>query len=280
MSAQTLPSDPSVTIDFDGLIVLVHDEERRLCQAGIHTQAPHHALQISVRKNRSKEVEWPKTQADWDGAHRRVKAVAPLWLYVDSGGGRQESDFSAELYKPDDLDDPQSFGHVLDFEAGFYKRPLGFRSDSLAVLNVAQGVFYSSETGLFLVKPLDERQDSDEAEEVEKIRAASKVTASIEARSAGGVERSLVLEQERPERKTLFRLKLEEGTRYEIEVKNIPEHEMDDSVADHFLQYYKLFPLKEGEKRFVVEPFSRRSEESTDSPPCNVGRASLTTSLT
>lgn len=282
MSTQTLPADPSVTITFDGLIMMVHDKARRLCQAGIHTQAPHHALQIEVRKQGEAEPVWPTKESPWDGSHRHIKSVAPLWLYVDSGQGRREEDFSADVYKPDDLGDRNSFGHVVDFEGALYKRPLGFRADTLAVLNVAHGVFYSANTEQFLLKSLASRQnDVTQAKFEKEIRASSLVAASIEARSGKGVERSIVLEQERPEGRVLFRFRLEEGVSYEINVKNVPEHDMHDvSVAAHFLQYYKLFPLKRNEKRFIVEPVVTNSQlESADSPPCNVGRGSLSDGL-
>lgn len=290
MSSQTLPADPSVTVYFDGLILLVQNKARRLCQAGIHTQAPHHALQITVRKKGDEELSWPNKESPWDGSHKHVKAIAPLWLYVDSGKGLQEDDFFADSYMPEGQDDEHSFGNVLDFEGGLYKRPLHFLPAPLAILNVAQGVFYSDTNGEFILKSLADGQAVEMATAVGGIKASSLVAAAIDASSSGDVERHIVLEQERPERRVLFRIKLEEGARYEINIRNVPErqmpdmppgHEMPDmSPAAHFLQYYKLFPLEDGEPRFIVEPVVENPEDgSSDSPPCNVGRGSLTGSL-
>ena len=280
MEFPTLLPEPSVTLYFDGLIILVHDAGANLAQAGIHTKAEHHALSIEVTQPGVAQPVWPVNETDWDGSHANVKAIAPLWLYVDSGNGRRPDEFSASLHNPHDLNDVQSFGYVIDFEGPkFYDRTLDYRLDAMAVLNIGHGVFYSAKNEPSKLKKFDQNQTFDQALTVEQLNVAAIVAADIDSKSEEGVERYLVFEQTNPQ-KELFRLKLEQGTQYEINIKNIPEESAEaldhiHSPEGHFLKYYELFPLRREEKKILVEPDVKPPTHpvlTSLSPPCNTGQ--------
>jgi hypothetical protein len=288
MDFPTLLPEPSVTLYLDGLIILVHNAGANLIQAGIHTQAEHHALAIEVTKTGEANPVWPRNEADWDGTHETVKAIAPLWLYVDSGGGRRPNEFSAALHNPHDLSDVQSFGYVLDFEGPkLYGRTLDYRLDALAVLNIGHGSFYSAENMISKLKKFEQDQRFDQAYTVDHLKVSAVVAADIDSVSDKKVERSIVFEQTNPE-KELFRFKLERGTHYEIKIMNMPDdsvqaHTHIHSPESHFLQYYELFPLRAGEKKFLVELDGQKPTTRPDltqlSPPCNTGTGGRTTSF-
>jgi hypothetical protein len=280
---RTLQQHPSVTVYFDGLIFLVHDEQKRLCQAAIHTRAAHHSLQIEVRRTNDDKVLFPpESGGGFNGSHRHVKAVEPLQLFVDSGSGWNPDEFSATLYKPEDSSDDQSFERVLDFEGVLYERQLKFHRNAFAVLEIAQGEFYSALTQDFLLESFPQGHPNDVAKE-ETVHCCSLVGADIES---GGAGRSIVLRQSHPEQE-IFRIELEEGAHYQIKVFNVPDkdahagHGNHASIAEHFLQYYGLFDLEPGERVFFVEEIEKKSAPfgGPDSPPCNTGTGSVTGSF-
>src|SRR5688572_30162531 len=105
----TLLRNRRATIQFDGLIMGAYDEKRRLYQAGIHVEAEkHHVVLTVIRKEDGQQV-FPKAASDWDGSHATIKALAPFWMFVDSGDGLQPEYFDASLYNLEDPRDPLSF---------------------------------------------------------------------------------------------------------------------------------------------------------------------------
>lgn len=286
----TLLTSPTVSIVFDGLIIFAYNEASRVCQAGIHTQAENHELQLTVIEAGDPEEQLvPSAEFPWDGSHENVKAVSPLWLYVDSGNGRRPEEFSATLFQPDDKRLSQSFGHILDFEgAGLYNRRLTFNPVAFALLNVANGEFYSAQNVATQLKNFGQNEPFASAAFVQDIVICSKAAADIDAKSEPGgpggeppVVRSLVLEQENPTRE-VFRLKLEEGKHYIVTFVNGPRvdpahaghagHATPVTHAEHFLQFYEMFSLLPDEKKFLVD-LPPTGNATADAPPCNVGRA-------
>lgn len=268
--------DPSVTIYMDGLMLLSHSERTRLTQAAIHTQAPHHALQIVVF-DADGVLLWPRSDADWDGSHRHVKAVEPLWLFVDSGGGTPppQSNFSSHLHS----EGGQSFGLILDFEDDLYHHPLeGFRTDAVARLNMPHGLFYSATHEVSELHSFNQGQNPNQAVFIEDRDLSTLGAADIDSRSTDGADKDIVLWQSNPA-KELFRFRLDGDSNYEIHVYNVPLLGSPPMpMHAHFLQYYGLFRLRPGEKKFLLKskPHSRKLSFviTPDSPPCNIGRRS------
>ncbi|MBV9925256.1 MAG: hypothetical protein JOZ96_09600 [Acidobacteria bacterium] len=231
----TLLTNPTATITLDGLMILSYNKASRVCQVGVHTQAEKHEVRLAVLEVREGETVREITkEVPWNGSHENVKAISPLWLYVDSGNGRRPEEFSAALHQPGDKQFSQSFGNVLDFEgAGLYNRKLDFKPTTFAVLNIANGLFYSSANTKVALKKFGQNEDSDSAVPavpgsiVISSLAAADITALSEPGQGEGqpeVVRHLVLEQENPKQE-LFRRKLEAGKHYVLRFVNGPKPE-------------------------------------------------------
>ena len=123
----------------------------------------------------------------------------------------------------------------------------------------------------------------------EEITSSVLVGVDFDAKSDEGGERYLVLEQTHPSpnctpTKEIFRQRLEKGKHYLVKLLNVPvrgNHGLHrNSPEHHFLMYYELFSLREGERFFFVKvpdapegkhhapPGAMNTEQS---PPCNVG---------
>lgn len=299
--SEPLLAGATATVYLDGLIFLLHNGGRGLCRALIHTGAAHHALRIEVSDAAGGAPLFPTEALPWNGSHDCVRDGAPFWLYVDEGAGRPDQ-FSASLFKPDDLSDQRSFGHVIDFESKFYDHELRFhRTAPAAELNIADGTLYSAQNATMLVKSFAQDEDPGRAVGDERIPSSVLVAADIARASEEGVERHLVLEQSNvvegcAPRREIFRLRLDAGRRLIVKLLNIPVHEHDDQLASlraHFLKYYDLFALEPDERVFFLQaekppqggggehpsggPHPHGPQFTADSPPCNVGRGSKTT---
>ena len=283
----TLRPNRTATILFDGLILGAYDKERSLYQAAVHVEAKKHHLEITVTRNG--QPHWPKTAADWDGSHETIRALAPFWLFVDSGTGKP-GDFNATLHNPDDPTDPLSFGQIFNFERQ-YDRPLQLNTDKFAEFNFPHGTAYSALNTDAALERLEETQDPSASTVVkEHVNVSTLGAIDIDQVSSNGSNRELVLiSQGRDE--PFFRLPLEAGTTYEINVLNVPDPDHahpqpqqgehpHPNPEDHFLQYYELFSLMAGEKKFLIRPaVSTASAADPDSPPCIGGATSTTTGL-
>lgn len=282
---KTLLDSPTVTFYFDGLIFTTYNRERRLYQAGVHTQAEHHGLIVEVTTGGGKEKLWPLTPADWDPSHAVVKSIAPLWLYVDSGKGLQPEEFSAELHRPDDLGDPQSFGHIFEFESGLYNRPLALRPALFAAFNFPHGIFYSAENTDAKLSAFDQGHPPTSAAVLKNIHVSTLGAGDI---GSAGEGKYIVLAKN-DGADELFRFPLEAGVHYEIKVMNIPnDQHAGHNAAAHFLQFYELFPLQPREQVFLVQPAEATPLPpvdidlplpSPDSPPCVQTKGSLSDGL-
>lgn len=264
---QPQPSGPkpllpyaSVTIYFDGLIYTAYDEKRKLYQGAMLTQAEGHHLVIEVRLKGAPELLWPLNGADWDPDHAKVKAAAPFWLYVDSGAGIDENEFSASLHTGEDV---QSFDRVFNFEQKHH-RPLPPKPETFARFNFPQGTSYSAENTNAALKTLNADAT---VTATENINVSTLTALDIDLVSNGGGKKFIVLANE--EGKEFFRFLLEPEKPYEIKILNQPidlhgghEHL---NPQQHFLQFYELFDLKEGEKKFLVAP---PLPPTAQSPPC------------
>lgn len=266
----TVLERPSVTVYMDGLILLFHDESRRLMQAAVHTQAPHHELLISVF-DKSGKLIWPADDSDWDGSHHTVKSVEPLWLFVapDDETPPPPAEFNARLHTDGEL----SFNRVLDFESELYDHRLeGFRRDRVAVINMPHGVFYSATHAVSELHSFAQGQDPKNAVFDKNIDSSTLGAADIASRSTREREAKIVLWQEN-QRRRLFSFPLGEDSSYEIHVFNVPPP--GTSHAD-FIHYYELFMPRPSERKFLVKP---THVLTSDSPPCNVGQGSQTDSV-
>jgi hypothetical protein len=308
MCETTLLHDATATVYLDGLIFLLPNSRSGMCRALIHTGAEHHALRIEITECDGHEHEQPShahalpssdhalpsKRFDWKGSQKCLRAGAPFWLYVDSGSGRPDTS-SVSLYKPDDLAAERSFGHVLDFETRFYDHGLDFHASPPAVeLNFAHGTFYSANNTKVMLKSFSPHETISAASTIEETTSSVLVGVDFDAKSDEGDERYLVLEQTNPSpdctpTKEIFRLKLMEGTHYLVKLLNIPVYGGQGphrgTPEHHFMKYYDLFSLREGERFFFVmvpdAPDSKHHPSSgpmhtEQSPPCNVGVGSKT----
>jgi hypothetical protein len=304
----SLLHNATATVYLDGLIFLLPNSRSGMCRALIHTGAEHHALRIEITECADGEHalhsgahalppgdrEPPSKRLDWKGSQTCLRAGAPFWLYVDSGSGRPDTS-AVSLYKPDDLAAERSFGHVLDFETRLYDHGLDFHASPPAVdLNFAHGTFYSASNLKVMLKSFTADESMSAASTVEEITSSVLVGVDFDAKSEEGGERYLVLEQTNPSpectpTKEIFRLKLAEGTHYLVKLLNIPVYGSHgphrNSPEHHFLKYYELFSLREGERFFFVKvpdaPEGKHHPPSgvmhtEQSPPCNVGVGSRT----
>lgn len=276
---------PTVTVYFDGLIFASYNRERRLYQAGVHTRAEHHQVVVEVTTDGGSKKVWPRTPADWDPSHDAVKAIAPLWLYVDSGKGLEPKEFSAALHEPDNLKDSHSFGHIFEFERGLYNRPLELHPDLFAEFNFPHGLFYSAENTDALLTAFDQGKPPSSATLQKNIHVSTLGAGDIE--SAGDGKYIVLAKNNGAD--VLFRLPLDGSVHYEIKVMNIPiPGHGSHNPAEHFLQFYELFPLRPGEKVFLVQPAEATEHTPTDpagplptpdSPPCVQTKGSLSEGL-
>jgi hypothetical protein len=104
----------------------------------------------------------------WDPSHKTIQELAPFWLYVDSGKQLPPvTDASASLYELTNLNQPKSFGHLLNFEA-LYDRPLKLDPKLVASINIPHGTCYSAEKSDLKLNHFDQGADPGEATEMRK----------------------------------------------------------------------------------------------------------------
>jgi len=282
----TLLPDRRATIQFDGLILGAYDEDKKTYQAGVHIQAEHHHVVLTVVRKEDNQPLFPVNPDDWDGSHERVQALAPFWMFVDSGNGLQPGEADATLYNLDDPKDPLSFGKVFNFEK-LYDRALQIDLDRLAVFNFPNGTSYSALNTNAQLDELPARAGA-AVPPPNAINVSTLGAIDIDQVGGGEIQRDLVfVSSKRAE--PFFRLPLVPEATYEIKVLNVPEAHVHPAPApaapghthpppvpaeQHFLQYYELFALKPGEDKFVVSPAVGTNFGSTDSPPCIGGAGS------
>lgn len=262
----TLLPNRTATIQFDGLIMSAYDRVRRLYQAGVHVKAEHHKLDITVKRNGVDVTA--EVLPDWDGELAAVKKFAPFWVYVDYGNGMPKT-YNANLHKPKDPNDPLSFEKVFSFVRK-HGRELKMNPGHFAVFNFPHGTAYSA---LNETAQLSEIEQGKRPTPLGDIDVSSLGAIDIADVSDGETKRELVFADESGKH-VFFRLPLNADTVYEIKMENQPLHHHNGDIdpEEHFLQYYELFSLKPGEKRFLVHLRRPRPAhdgfESTDSPPC------------
>ena len=276
----TLLENANVTIYFDGLIYTAFNQRRSLYQAAVLTRAEGHHLTVNVRR-RGDPHPMPGIPKDWNPAHEVIKQRAPFWLYVDSGRGRPENEFSARLYRRG-LSDPLSFQHVLSLE-GLHSRRLPVLAHAFAEFNFPHGVAYSALNTDADLKRVPPRTPPSSAVFLRTIRTSTLGAVDIAMTSDADTTRHIVLENEAGTE--FFRLPLDPGVHYEIRILNEPIHpHEDDDPQNHFLQFYELFDFPADQARFLVElkdPDTIPNFRSDpDSPPCVQTSGNLIEGLT
>jgi hypothetical protein len=285
----TLIKKPSVTIYFDGLMVLCYDKHQKRLQAGIHTEAHFHAMTIKVReRGQSRYLHSLSLE------HELIKEIAPFFLYVEHKGGSGTPSGAATLYKPDDPGYRQAFANVLDMQSeSFHKHDhLRIKPQILAPLNILNGEFYSATLGEAMRKTLE-----CDPNPLNLGLVSTRVAGDISNTSG-----NLILRSKDPKAKPLIRLHLSDEKQYEVSIFNEPtdSHEMDvvhthDHSGDcmprngeprfnHFNVYYKALVLRDGAMRYEVEieedPSSMPQDSGPvirflpDDPPCELVRVS------
>ena len=147
---ETLITNPTATLLFDGVLFFCYDRERKITQAGVHVKAEGHSIFVTVEtENReaaagSANAEAPKPV---EFGHYEIAARAPFYLFVTNDpSGTLPGSGSASLFKENNLRFSKSFGYVLDFQSEeFYPRDLKIKKGILAPINLLNGTFYSAE---------------------------------------------------------------------------------------------------------------------------------------
>ena len=105
-----MANESTVTVNFDGLMLLCLDEENKLSEAKIHTAAEGHRMKIKVQ-SAGEVIHEAVISQD------QLKSLHPLSLFVDEGSGLSSIANSAS--KGEDYDS------ILDLEGSlFYQHPL------------------------------------------------------------------------------------------------------------------------------------------------------------
>ena len=273
-SPPPLLKNPTVTIYFDGLIFSAFNEKKRLYQAAVLTQAEGHHLVVEVRLRGDDKLLFPTDELPWDSSHSVVKALAPFWLFVDSGKGLKgmtARDFSSQLHLPATADE-QSFDRIFNFEK-FHKRPFIPTPGSFAEFNFPQGTCYSAQNTDADLRTVAKGADITSAVDKGPIHVSTLCAIDIDAMSNGASKKHIVLANQEQE---FFRFPLDPGKHYEIKILNVPieigeeeedhEHKHAHGPQNHFLQFYELFDFKDGEDQFFIDlgPIP----PSEQSPPC------------
>ncbi|HEX6715539.1 MAG TPA: hypothetical protein VF088_00425 [Pyrinomonadaceae bacterium] len=253
---------------------MAYNEDRRLYQAAVLTQAEGHQLNIRITVRGDDDTLIPFNKQKWDTSHRVVKARAPFWLYVDSGQKIQENDFSAELYAPNAKDNAQSFAHIFNFEEK-YKRPIFPKPETFAEFNFPQGIVYSADTTEAALQKIRPNHPISEATVERNICVSDLAAIDIDAASNDAGKKSIVLANNRGQDE-FFRFDLEPGKHYDIRILNEPiEGHPEEHPGDpdhHFRQFYELFDLRPGEEQYLVGLMTMAVQAalptSPNSPPC------------
>jgi hypothetical protein len=252
--AQTVTPPPLLdnaraTIYLDGLIYAAYNENRRVLEAAVLTQAEHHQLDIEVRLRGNEEPLFPTVQRPWNPAHGAIGVAAPFWLYVDSGNGIQENEFSAKLHSDND---DRTFNNIFNFE-DHHRKTLPLVPGKFAVFNFPHGTAYSADTTKAELRIIPANEPVANAIAKGEIPVANLVGIDIDAVSNGAEKKSIVLANEDDE---FFRFELEPGKQYEIKILNQPSPNSAPAAGDHeghFLQFYELFDFDPAtNQRFLV----------------------------
>jgi hypothetical protein len=263
-SAPPLLDKPTVTIYFDGLIFSAFNDDENLYQTAVLTQAEGHELVLEVRVKGDNKLIFPTAELPWDKSHPVVKKLAPFWMYVDSGNGINKEEFSARLHlPPPEAKDPQSFDRIFNFEAE-HDHPFKPKPETFALFNFPQGTSYSALNVNAKLKTVAQGAPATSAVDVRNIDVSTLGAIDIDAVSDDASEKHIVLVNE--EGHEFFRFPLQPDKHYEIQVLNVPidAHE-HGGAAQHFLQFYELFDLKNDEKEFLV---ALPPPPTSLSPPC------------
>jgi hypothetical protein len=283
--APFLGDDARATIYLDGLIYAAYNENRRVLESAILTTAEDHQLDIEVRLRGSNEQLFPTPTKPWDPKHTTIAEDGPSWLYVDSGNGIQENEFSATLHSGNDK---QAFDTVFNFEA-HHKRSLPLKTGRFAVFNFPHGLSYSAKTDDAELKLVPANESADEAVPKGTIPVSNLGGIDITAVSNGAGKKFIVLANQNGQHE-FFRFELEPDKQYEIHILNQPSPGTDTTDHEkHFLQFYELFGFDPAtEQRFLVvnpghahETHPRPSDGASpipepptpDNPPCAPGRS-------
>ena len=272
---ETLLKKPSVTIYFDGLMVLCYDNHQKRLQAGIHTEVNFHALTIKVRE-RGQATDLQSLSLELE----QIKEIAPFFLYVEKKEGSGTPSGAATLFKPDDPRYRQSFANVIDMQSEFFHKHdhLRIKPRILAPLNILNGKFYAATLGKATRKTLE-----CDPNPLDLGLVSTRVAGDISNTSG-----NLILRSNDHKAKPLISLPLSGDKHYEVSIFNEPtdNHEMgadhthdhsgdcmppdDESRINHFNVYYKAFVLRDGAIKYEVHV-----EEDPGSMPQDAGQVIL-----
>lgn len=267
----TLLPNPSVTILIDGLICTAYDEEKRLYQAGIHTDAIGHHMIVEVRIDGNPELLFPTAELPWDSSHEAIIKNEPFRLYVESESQELQRASGVNLYEPNNPRSPLSFANILSFE-DLYQRSLKLDADRIAEFNVLDGTSYSARNSGADLMQFDQGSDPGNAEFVRRINVSTMGAIDIAPIRDGEGQKWIVLENKAGR---FFRFLLQPKRHYQIKLMNVPiDHTGGGDPKKHFLQFYKLFKLNSNEKVFLIKPDERSPFKHPDFPPCNQTRRS------
>lgn len=252
--------DRGVTLFFDGLMIICFTKDDR-CQVGLYTSPLNedHFFTVSVydaRNLRNGAIDYKRfTCSD-------LRKVAPLWLYVDRGNGRQGSIYSATRFASSDQNDPRSFDHVMDLDGPELHGPpdqVTIIPENLSVLNILQGLFYSARLDNFLriLATCDTSDDDHHGHAKENAPTESKtlydkaslIGAQIELPDTGDLQ----LKLEASTGEELLSVNLETAVQYIVYIEHTPEapadpHKHHTPQQSHFHRFYSAIKTKSGKQ--------------------------------
>jgi len=273
-----------VSLFFDGLMISCFTKDNR-CQTGIYTRPENqdHRFEVvvyDVRNFRKGAIAYKRLTCD------EIKKAAPLWLYVDTGNGRQKDIYSAARFEPSDQSDPRSFNRVLDFDGQELHGPpddeVTIIPGALSVLNVLQGLFYAAKLDDFqrrVIKPADKGLTG--LEPLVLLKKATLVGAQINLPEQDHLQLKL---EDSFGNNLLLPVPLEAGVQYvayiefapepvgsEHEHESKPAHECIHLPESHFERFYQALDPKSKIQFDIIGLESAAEVRSLPyNPPCSV----------
>lgn len=259
-----MKQDDKIIIRFGGLLVFCFDKRRKICQVGVHSSTDDHELRLRlVKRGPDPESESEQTLTL---SHAQIRQFSELWLNVE---GEPAMERAAERFivgEPNEPPtDPQDWRWIVDLEC-LYNRKLRLRKGVLRpIVYVTTGLFYTAELSSepYLAVPVTSTGTKRRRATSRSLgRIASVVGAHIHLTHP---DQALVLRAGR-NGSELFRLRREEGAKYEITVDNGDTPQAPAGGDFHY--YFDAIRLKRGEPRVLLEPYGLPTLGDRAFPPC------------
>jgi hypothetical protein len=273
----TIANESTVTVNFDGLMLFCFDEEKRLCEAKIHTAAEGHRMKIKVQAAGEIIEEAVIGQEE-------LKTLHPLALFVDGGEGfssiansaSKGEDYDAIL----DLEGAHFYQRRLKMKEGRYESSLYLHQGVIGAGNFFDDCFEVKQSLFESLKFEWESREEWEAFKSEALRSDPGSIVKIPEGSARDASATIRLREGQSFRlmsgrtKTDLLAKLAYGADYQIDIKYNDIHE-PRSLADcvGFAHHCEAMELGEGEPIYgLFRPIFKGVSANTSTGCCRIAR--------